>query len=318
MRATAETLDVLERRARHYNATVERVIDIHEDLRILRVVTDAPPEPIDAGQYLVLALGFWEPCAQHADQRLAEPDQRRVEVIKRPYSLSCSMLDERGGIVTLAHSAYLEFYVVQVHGDASRRPGLTPRLFALREGDRMHVAQRPHGHYTLSGIESTDNVLFAATGTGEAPHNAMLAELLARGHSGSITAITCVRHRRDLGYLSVHQRLEQLYSNHRYVTLTTREPDDLGRATSGLARKRYIQDLVESPDFEQTVGHALDPKNTHFFLCGNPSMVGLPLHPHAQPRAYPTPRGMVEVLERRGFCLDEHGHPGDIHFERYW
>ena len=42
-------------------------------------------------------------------------------------------------------------------------------------------------------------MLFLATGTGEAPHNYMLWELLRRGHTGRILSACCVRYRRDLG-----------------------------------------------------------------------------------------------------------------------
>jgi ferredoxin/flavodoxin---NADP+ reductase len=33
---------------------------------------------------------------------------------------------------------------------------------------------------------------------------------------------------------------------------------------------------------------------------------------------YPQPKGMVEVLETRGFRADEPHQPGNIHFEKYW
>jgi ferredoxin--NADP+ reductase len=46
-------------------------------------------------------------------------------------------------------------------------------------------------------------------------------------------------------------------------------------------------------------------------------MIGAPQHTHAL-RFYPQPTGMVEILEGRGFQLDEPHQPGTIHLERYW
>jgi ferredoxin--NADP+ reductase len=39
-----------------------------------------------------------------------------------------------------------------------------------------------------------------ATGTGEAPHNAMIAELLARHHAGPIVSAVGARNRAEPGY----------------------------------------------------------------------------------------------------------------------
>ncbi len=59
----------------------------------------------------------------------------------------------------------------------------------------------------------------------------------------------------------------------------------------------------------------LEPDNTHVFLCGNPAMIGL--SPRVVERGH-EPGSMLDVLLRRGFQTDEHGRPGNVHFERYW
>jgi ferredoxin--NADP+ reductase len=83
----------------------------------------------------------------------------------------------------------------------------------------------------------------------------------------------------------------------------------------------YIQDLITSGQLEERLGQALDPERTHVYLCGNPKMIGVPeRNRDTGERAYPRPVGIIEVLERRGFQVDQ-AQPrvqGNIHFEEYW
>src|SRR5439155_25633106 len=113
--------------------------------------------------------------------------------------------------------------------DPDRAPGLTPRLFMLREGDRLQIGERIAGHFTLEGVKPTDMVLFLSTGTGEAPHNYLLWQLLRSGHRGRILSVCCVRYRRDLGYLPTHDRLARDFANYTYLPLMTREPEAAGK-----------------------------------------------------------------------------------------
>src|SRR5437660_5711481 len=119
-------------------------------------------------------------------------------------------------------------------------PALTPRLFTLQEGARLFMGEKIAGHFTLDPVQPGDTVLFLATGTGEAPHNYMLWELLRRGHRGRILSACCVRYAKDLAYRSTHDELMHRYPRYSYLALTTREPDVLTRG------KVYIQDLIVS------------------------------------------------------------------------
>ena len=69
----------------------------------------------------------------------------------------------------------------------------------LREGDRLFLGEKITGHFTLDPVQPDDTVVFLATGTGEAPHNYMLWELLRRGHRGRILSACCVRYRQGPG-----------------------------------------------------------------------------------------------------------------------
>lgn len=296
-----------------YNARVSDIYQCHSHLRILRVVADRGPLAYEPGQYGVLGLGNWEASVYGAAPAGSSP-----RLIKRAYSFSCPLLDEHERLLRPADCRWLEFYIALVEPLPGQPPGLTPRLFRLVPGDRLYLGERAHGRYTLAHVRDTDTVVFAATGTGEAPHNAMVAELLARGHRGRIVCATTVRYRKDLGYLHAHRRLEAMYKQYCYLALTTREPENLNPAVPGYVGKWHLQDLFASGEFERRTQLKLDPSSTHIFLCGNPAMVGLPHRDGNGNLVFPRPRGMVEVLSERGFVLDRPGHPGNIHVESYW
>ena len=248
-------------------------------------------------------------------EELDEAQQRKM--VRRAYSFSSPILDEQGELVRPDTAGFVEFYIVLIRQGEERPPGLTPRLFALSRGDRLHLGKKVTGHYTLDPVGPNSNVLFVATGTGEAPHNAMLAELLANEHRGRIVTVTCVRKRHDLGYLGVYRELERRYENFRYLPLTTREPENLDPTLPNYRPKQHLQDYFASGNFEAEAQLALDPASCSVFLCGNPAMIGAPAR---GPRgaALPSPRGMVHLLEQRGFIIDQPGLPGNIHFEKYW
>lgn len=101
------------------------------------------------------------------------------------YSISCSVLDDSGNLEDVTKTDWLEFYIVLVRESTkAQAPALTPRLFMLREGDRLILGEKITGVYTLDPVRPDDTVIFLATGTGEAPHNYMLLELLSAAIAG--------------------------------------------------------------------------------------------------------------------------------------
>jgi ferredoxin--NADP+ reductase len=305
--------EIAEHRARRYNATVVYLKKIHSDLVILRVKPDFPRPEHQPGQYCTLGLGYWEPRTEGCQQESLKPEDLS-KVVRRAYSISCSVESEPGKLYDPSAGDWLEFYIVLVRENLDGRvPALTPRIFSLREGDRIQIGERVTGHYTLEPVHPGDSVVFLSTGTGEAPHNYMLCELLRRGHTGKILSACCVRYSRDLGYLDTHARLMGRYPDYKYLALTTREP--------GLTRKVYIQDVITSGELEEQLGKPLDPSTTHVFLCGNPKMIGVPQRDRESGAvSYPQPPGVIEILEARGFKADIAAtkFKGNIHFEEYW
>jgi ferredoxin--NADP+ reductase len=300
-------------RAKHYNSTVISLRKSHSDLMIMRVRPDYPLPIHKPGQYASLGMGYWEPRHPDCQAEVVSP-QESTRLVKRAYSIACSVLDDDGQLLNRHGADWLEYYIVLVRDSGTPKPpALTPRLFLLKEGDRLFMGEKITGHFTLDPVKDGDSVLFLSTGTGEAPHNYMLWQLLRRGHTGRILGACCVRYRQDLGYLNIHQELMRRHPNYTFLTLATREPD--------IQTKCYIQDLITSGQLEEKLGQVLDPTRTHVFLCGNPKMIGVPTKDRETgARVYPQPLGVVEILEKRGFQADQPQIKlkGNIHFEEYW
>ena len=293
-------------REEHYNATITSFDPAHGDLWILRVRPDRPGTVHTAGQYATLGLGAWEPRADDAEEGSGRPRDR---MIRRSYSISSRLLDEHGYLVDPRDEDEIELYIVHVRPVGDRVPQLTPRLALKRAGDRIHLGPKTTGRYTLRPVIDPEcDVVFLATGTGEAPHNAMIGDLLRRGHTGRIVSVVTVRFAADLAYEATHRTLERRFPNYRYLTLPTREPG---------VTKRYVQDAIADGTVAGLTGHGLDPAHTHVFLCGNPAMIGLPEWVDDVP-AWPDPTGVCELLHDRGFVIDRRGVEGTVHYEEYW
>jgi ferredoxin--NADP+ reductase len=298
--------DVDRLRLENYNATITHFDRAHNELWVLRVEPDSSDISHLPGQYATLGLGYWEPRVDDADEGLSPDKARRM--IRRSYSISSRIFDERTYLVDPGAERAIELYIVHVQPTEGKIPGLTPRLAAKSVGDRIFIGPKVTGRYTLAPVDDPGlDVVFIATGTGEAPHNAMIAELLRRGHQGRIVSMVTVRHAEDLAYADTYQRLVSRFPSVEYLPLVTR----------GEGPKRYAQDLVVSGELGSLLPHGFEPGHTHVYLCGNPAMIGLPEWEADEPR-FPEPRGVCELLFERGFTLDRRGVVGNVHFEEYW
>jgi ferredoxin--NADP+ reductase len=293
-------------RRAHYNAALTAVRRVTDTLAILRVRPDAGIPPYAAGQWIALGIGAWEPRLPGLPPEPATGLE--CELIRRPFSLSSPILAaDASRLLAPGEEQDYEFYVAlpRDHAIAAALPG---RLFALMPGDRLWVDDAPRGRNTLVNVRDDDDVLLAATGTGEAPHNRMVWELLRRQHRGRIAAVVTTRLRSEQAYRDVHERLTRLFANYRYTAIATREPGAPGER---------LQDLFRSGALEALAGFRLDPQRARIFLCGNPEMIGAPRLEGGQ-RVYPKTPGMIELLEReRGFRADDPAGGINVHFERY-
>jgi len=295
-----------ELREEFYNATITAFEPTHTDLWVLRVKPDSGDTSYVPGQYASLGLGYWEERIDDADD--PEAEQRWDKLIRRSYSISSRMFDENGYLTDDNGLDELEFYIVLVAPTPDNVPALTPRLALKEVGDRIYLGPKVAGRYTLAPvIDPGAEIVFFSTGTGEAPHNGMVVELLRKGHTGPIVSAVTVREAKDLGYADKHRDLEARYPNYHYMPMPTREPG---------VPKRYLQDLIRDDDFAE-LGVTLSPATSHVFLCGNPAMIGIPEEEDGE-LVFPETVGVVELLSEQGFTVDRRNAPGNIHFEEYW
>src|SRR5262249_61278515 len=155
-------------------------------------------------------------------EELKPGDEARL--VRRAYSISHPVLDDSGRLVDNDKTDYLEFYITLVRDgpDPSKPPALTPRLFLLKEGDRLNIGEKITGHYTLQHVKPTDNVLLLGTGTGDAPHNYMTWAPLNTGHRGKILSACCVRLQQARGYFNTPHRLVRDYPPSQSLSPPTR------------------------------------------------------------------------------------------------
>src|SRR5580693_5151102 len=100
--------EIAELRIKTYNATVASIQLPNEDLMILRVRPDAGVQPHRAGQYSTLGMGYWEPRVPGCQDEIPKPGEEK-KLIRRAYSISCSILDDAGQLPVQANKDWLEF-----------------------------------------------------------------------------------------------------------------------------------------------------------------------------------------------------------------
>ena len=187
-------IDIEELSEKFYNATVTDLQMVHEDLFVLGVKPDFEFDLFKAGQYVSLGLGGWEqPVYTSSEINLEEKQYKRV--IKRPYSISVNPKS----YLNRFEDNTLYFYIVLVNNDDENQLMLTPRLISSKVGDRMFIGKKGIGSYSLEHLRSeAETVVFLASGTGEAPHTQMIAELLSENRDINIVSAFLVVSKRIL------------------------------------------------------------------------------------------------------------------------
>ncbi|MEO0586352.1 MAG: ferredoxin--NADP reductase [Planctomycetota bacterium] len=265
-----------------FNARLLERIDLHEQLARFRVAPDEGSAPeFKPGQFATLGL------PHPPDPETGKPALDRKgnpKLVRRAYSIASPSTTRE----------HLEFYIVEV--DDGR---LTPSLFNMHPGDRLHMGAKIAGHFTLDPVPDGQHLIMVGTGTGLAPFLSMYETYRDQGRWKSFTLLDGCRLARDLGYLD---RLNQYTADDptfTYAPTVTREPDDSGWA----GRRGRVNALLEPDRFKEEFGFMLSPEDCHVFLCGNPAMIDQ----------------VEESLIDRGFVVENKEHPdGNLHFERYW
>lgn len=249
------------------NATLSGRLDLTATVARFVVRPDDGVGPFEPGQYFALGLTV---------------DDRPL---LRPYS-TASAPDSQ---------TELEFLVRLVPDGM-----FTPRLWALRVGDRLRIGPAK-GLFTLRAGDPRAH-LFVATGTGLAPVVSMVDSLVRSdskwphglGGRASVSPRVVVVHGVSrVDELAYRERLERLEAGGfgvRYEPVVSRPTDPANAGWAGRIGRLAAQ--LE----DVCAGHRLDPGSSVAYLCGNPEMIA----------------SAEGTLARRGFA------PEAIVSEQYW
>lgn len=262
------------------NCVVTNIIRVSPIMKIVRIKPIGWELPeYKAGQFVALGLfGSAPKCAEATEEFKEQEDDK---LIRRAYSIASSSTQD-----------YIEFYITLVHSGS-----LTPRIFSLEIGDKVWMGKKAVGMFTIDEIDSEQNVILVATGTGVAPYISMLRSN-ALSRKGKVFVIHGASNSWDLGYSSELSLLETMFPNFSYhPTVTMPEKE----AAGWMGDTRFIQDIWDDSVVEKKWGFKPTPENTHVFLCGNPNMTN----------------GMTEQLETEGYVEHKKKVPGQIHVEKF-
>jgi len=268
---------------RTLNAVVSEPVFVTAEAMILRVAPDGWELPdYVPGQFAVLGLPGHAPRIPLSDPEDEPPDPDRF--ITRAYSIASSSKQKE----------YLEFYISLVRSGA-----LTPRLFALKRGQKVHLGPKISGMFTLNQIPEDADLILMGTGTGIAPYISMIRTFITPGSSRRFAVVHGARHSWDLGYRSELSSLDRMVEGFDYVPIISRPGEEIipWGGESG-----YVQDVWKRGIIADLWGREPSPDNTHIFLCGNPGMVN----------------DTQEMLAADGYLEHTRKQPGQVHLERYW
>jgi ferredoxin/flavodoxin---NADP+ reductase len=214
------------RAPRGTNATLVARQDLGHAMARFRFRHDDGPRSFVAGQYLTIGL----------------PDR---SVPPRPYSIACG-----------PNSPELDFVISLVAGGA-----LSPALFALRVGERVHLGE-PRGLFLLDDGDARDHLLIG-TGSGIAPLLSMVAALGARLIPPRTVLLHGVRVCDELAGLGMSTHRDRRWLSYR-PTVSRVAAVDIWPGRRGRVGP-HLDALID--------GGELAPERTAAYLCGNPAMI---------------------------------------------
>jgi ferredoxin--NADP+ reductase len=226
---------------------------------------EAPPIRFEAGQFVRIGLDAVE---GNADSRIA-----------RPFSF-----------VNAPDDPVLEFYGVVVPEGP-----LSPRLAALRAGDRLWVADNPAGWLVLSEVPAAQDLWLVATGTGLAPFLSILRDPAPWARYRRVILVHGARNARELVYAELLDGVGRLRGE-RFIQVRFASREAAPGALSG-----RIPAAVADGRLEAAAG-AISPERSQFMLCGNPEML----------------KDMGAALAARGLKKHRRRSPGQITVESFW
>lgn len=219
-------------------------------------------EPFRAGQFGRLALEI------------------NGDIVARPYSF-VNAPDERP----------YEFYSIIVPEGP-----LSPRLHDLNSGDKVLLAPKGAGFFTLADMPQNEHLWLLSTGTALGPFLSICKTEEAWRRFKKIVLVHSVRHGHELTYQETIERLKQRHPDQfQYVPFISRED-------TVFAIKGRVPAAIQDGRLEARAGIAISSEHSQVMICGNPDMV----------------KDTCAVLEDRGLKLNKRKEPGQISVENYW
>lgn len=202
------------------------------------------------------------------------------EAVAKPYSLVNSPSQETAEV----------FYNLVSDGPMSNG------LAALKADDVIEISQPAAGFFVLDEIPETQHLWMLATGTGLGPYLSILQDPAVWERFDKLVLVHAVSFADNLAYQPlINDFSVRNPSQFKYIPIVSRE--DHPNALKG-----RIPALISDGQLESAARVTIDPKTTHFMLCGNQNMI-------ADARIVLAERGLSKHLRRK---------PGHITTEQYF
>jgi ferredoxin--NADP+ reductase len=230
--------------------------------------------------------------------------------LKRAYSLGSLIVTEDGTrLVNNSEMDFYEFYISRVPYEPGDREQLTPRIFELKAGDRLFISTKIVGFHTLEGVEPTANILFLASGTGEAPHNSMIRQVLSENRPIKLASLILESSGWKSAYRPMHEATMTLFPQYKAVFQTYESQDGFLELIARLLREPALS--------RDMIGFSLEPESSHVFLCGDPAMIGAPKKRGGW-EIEEQESSLIRLLNDNRFVTETKFQEGNITFETYW
>jgi len=185
--------------------------------------------------------------------------------------------------------------VAEFYGIVVPQGPLSPRLAALRAGDRLWVADNPSGFLVLSEVPAAPVLWMLSTGTGIAPFVSILRDGAVWRKYAQVVLVHGVRRAEELAYREEFAALAARNPAFRYLPMLSREE------RPGMLAGR-IPAAIDEGRLESAAGERLAADNAQVMICGNPDMLS----------------DVITVLARRGMKKHRRRSPGQITTEAFW
>ncbi len=233
------------------------------------------------------------------------------KLVKRAYSISSSIIDiNTKELQNQRNLKFLEFYINQVPSNIKSNEQITPKLFKLKDGDRIYCGEKIVGHYIIKDQIKCENILLISTHTGESPNNSIVNQLLKNNFKINICNINVGKSNWESLYISEHILLQELYSNYKFIQFI-----DNSKRYNQLIN--FISTLLYNTMVSKQIGFRLESYSTLVMLCGDPIMIGAPIKKGSWNYVIPD-YGLINILKQNSFELTTRFKEGNIIFESYW